>query len=229
MEYNNEEFCGFLAIPSRASDFWWSMNKQICIFGAGGFAREVFCLIADLEREGEVAGFLEADHAWRAHELLGIPVLPESVFDPAKHTAVLAVGDPGLRERIARGLPRDTEFETLIHPSVVASRWIEIGEGAVICAGTVLTCDIRLGRHVHLNLRTTVGHDVVTGDFVTVSPGSNISGKVTLGHRVFLGSGACIRQEITLGDDIVIGMGGVVVTDLHEAGTYVGNPVRKIG
>jgi UDP-3-O-[3-hydroxymyristoyl] glucosamine N-acyltransferase len=118
-----------------------------------------------------------------------------------------------------------------VHPDTQRSRWVEIGEGTVICAGNILTTNIELGRHVQVNLGCTVGHDVVMGDFTTLSPGVHVSGHVHFGRRVFVGTGAVILNgspdaPLVIGDDAVIG-GAACVTRSVEPGTMVvGVPAR---
>ena len=42
-----------------------------------------------------------------------------------------------------------------------------IGEGTVICAGTIITCNIKIGDFVTFNLLCSVGHDTIINDFIT--------------------------------------------------------------
>lgn len=160
--------------------------------------------------------------------LLGVDVQPKSAFDPAKHKAIIGIGAPRTREKVAGELPAGTEFETLVHPTVVMSRWVELGRGTVVCAGVVLTCQISLGAHCHLNLNTTVGHDCTFGDYCTVAPGANISGNCEFGDRVDVGTQAAFRQGLRVCSDVVIGMGAVVVKSIDDPGTYVGVPAQKV-
>jgi sugar O-acyltransferase (sialic acid O-acetyltransferase NeuD family) len=205
------------------------MTDTLAIFGTGGFAREVACLVHDLGRGASIVAFHEPDDVHRSRTILGVPVLPQSAFDPHRHRASVAIGSPEIREKVVGELPRDTVFETLIHPSVVMSQWVEVGAGSILCAGSVLTCQITLGRHCHLNLNTTVGHDCTFGDFCTVAPGVNISGNCTIGSRVDLGTQSALKQQVRIADDVVVGMGAVVVRDLVEPGTYVGVPAKRVG
>jgi sugar O-acyltransferase (sialic acid O-acetyltransferase NeuD family) len=205
------------------------MNDAVAIFGTGGFAREVACILHDQGRGDRIVAFHEPDEVYEARELLGVPVRPQSTFDPAKHRAVVGIGNPTLRQKVVSELPTNTVFDTLIHPTVVMSQWVEVGAGSVICAGCVLTCQISIGQHCHLNLNSTVGHDCTFGDFCTVAPGTNISGNCAFGNRVDVGTQASFRQHVRICDDAVIGMGTVVVKDILEAGTYVGVPAKKVG
>lgn len=205
------------------------MSDAVAIFGTGGFAREVACILHDLGRGERIAAFHEPDGVFQPRDLLGVPVRPQSEFDPAKQRAVIGIGNPAIRQKVVGELPAGTSFETLIHPTVVMSQWVEIGEGTIICAGSVLTCQITIGAHCHINLNTTVGHDCLFGDFCTVAPGTNISGNCTFGSRIDVGTQAALRQNVSICDDVMIGMGAVVVKDIVEAGTYVGIPAKKVG
>jgi sugar O-acyltransferase (sialic acid O-acetyltransferase NeuD family) len=158
-----------------------------------------------------------------------VPVLPQSAFEPTRQRAVIGIGNPAIREKVAIELPPETVFDTLVHPTAVMSQWVALGEGSVICAGAVLTCQITIGKHCQLNLNATVGHDCTFGDFCTVAPGTNISGNVDFGTRIDVGTQAAFRQHLRICDDVVIGMGAVVVKDIVEPGTYVGVPAKKVG
>lgn len=205
------------------------MNDVVAIFGTGGFAKEVACILHDQGRGDRIVAFHEPDEVYQARELLGVAVQPQSAFDPAKHRAVVGIGNPAIRQKVVTELPVETVFETLIHPTVVMSEWVEVGAGSVICAGCVLTCQISIGKHCHINLNSTVGHDCTFGDFCTIAPGANISGNCEFGNRIDVGTQVSFRQHVHICDDAVIGMGTVVVKDIAEAGTYVGVPAKKVG
>jgi sugar O-acyltransferase (sialic acid O-acetyltransferase NeuD family) len=205
------------------------MNDTVAIFGTGGFAREVACVLHDLGRGDRIAAFYEPDERFAERELLGVPVRPRSAFDPSKHHAVVGIGNPTIRQKVVGELPTETVFETLIHPTAVISQWVHVGAGSVICAGCVLTCQISIGKHCHINLNSTVGHDCTIGDFCTVAPGANISGNCEFGSRVDVGTQVSFRQNVSVCNDAVIGMGAVVVKDIVVPGTYVGIPAQKAG
>jgi sugar O-acyltransferase (sialic acid O-acetyltransferase NeuD family) len=141
---------------------------------------------------------------------------------------LIGVGEPKARQDLdARAEALGAEAITVIHRNASYSD-VEFGPGAVVTAGVRLTNNIRLGRHVHLNLNCTVGHDTVLGDYVTVNPLASISGNVNIGDRVNVGTGANIIQNVTIGDDVVIGAGAVVVTDVPAGITVVGVPARPL-
>jgi sugar O-acyltransferase (sialic acid O-acetyltransferase NeuD family) len=203
--------------------------KKICIIGASGFAREAYCIIADLGLENDFFAFLQSDNMYEQGTIFGKEIQPLSKFDPSLHTAVIAIADPKVREMVANQMPEGTEYISLIHPSAVISRFnVEIGTGAIICAGSILTCDIKLGKHAILNLATTIGHDCEIGDYFTTTPAVNISGRCKIGNRVYLGTNAALRGHNVICDDVVVGMGAVVLKNIASPGVYVGNPITKL-
>jgi sugar O-acyltransferase (sialic acid O-acetyltransferase NeuD family) len=210
-----------------------NQNKKVCIYGIGGFGREVLCCIIDSIKGTsiaieDIACFMVDDEYFIEDKILGINVIPFSKFNASALNVVVAIGNPELRKKMVEKLPPNTSFATIIHPNVVMSKWVEIGEGSVITAGSILTCNIKIGKHAHLNLQTTIGHDCVIGDYFTSAPSVNISGNCTLGECVYLGTKAATREKINICDRVTIGMGGIVLKDITEAGTYIGSPVKKL-
>lgn len=203
--------------------------KKLCIVGASGFAREALCILSDLGWIGQFFAFFQSDQYYEPGQIYGYDILPLSQFDPAQHQAVIAIADPATRAKVHREMPAGTEYYSLVHPTVVKSGFnLQIGEGAIICAGCILTCDIVLGQHSILNLATTIGHDCIIGDYFTTTPAVNISGRCHIGDRVYIGTNAALRGHNRICDDVTIGMGAVVLKDIEEPGVYIGNPLRKL-
>ncbi len=209
-------------------------GKKLLIVGASGFGKEVLfcfqdCLSIAKDGLSEVACFMETPEFCRENEsVLGVPVIPEGDFDPALFEVIVGIGDPNTRRKVVNGLPNETTFKTLIHPSAVVSDWVDVGPGSIITAGCVVTTDITLGAHTQLNLLTTVGHDAVAGDYFTTAPGAKISGSCHFGERVYIGTNAAVRQGIRICDDVTVGMGAMVIRDIDESGVYVGSPAKRL-
>jgi len=207
--------------------------KKLCIFGAGGFGREVFnCFLEGLtDKRGELAKqvvFMVSDAHYAEKEIMGIQVIPLSLFEPKLYEVVIAISDPILRKKIVENLPIATTFGRIIHPSACISKWANIGEGSIITAGCIVTVNVKIGKHAHLNLQTSVGHDSVIGDYFTSAPGARINGHSNIGHSVYIGSNAALKEGINVCNEALIGMGAIVVKDITEKGVYVGNPALKL-
>ena len=81
---------------------------------------------------------------------------------------------------------------------------------------------------MHLNLDSTVGHDAVIEDYVTVSPGVHVSGNVTLKEGSFIGTGANLIEGKTVGAWSVVGAGSAVISDIAPNVTAVGIPAKAV-
>jgi sugar O-acyltransferase (sialic acid O-acetyltransferase NeuD family) len=204
---------------------------DLLIAGAGGFAREVAWLVDDInraQRRWRLVGFLgrsgEGDRTVR-----GLPLLDgasASSLGPDTQ-AVIAVGEPQLRERIVGEVEQlELPFATLVHPTVLMDSSVTLGSGSIVCAGSILTVDIDVGKHVIINLDCTIGHDAVIGDYSTLAPGCHISGEATIGRSVMLGTGACMIPQTKIGDGTIVGAGAVVARDLPSGVTAVGVPAK---
>jgi sugar O-acyltransferase (sialic acid O-acetyltransferase NeuD family) len=214
-------------------------NVQIAVYGAGGFGREVAWLASACTIGTDPCQPVCFIDDSPSHRGLTINKLPVMGLDEARQSfpdawATLAVGSPQVRERLAeKAAAAGFAFATLIHPRVERSEWIEIGKGAVICAGNILTVDIVLGHHVQINLDCTIGHDVLMADFGTLAPGVHVSGCVHLGKRVYLGTGAVIingtpDEPLMIGDDTVVGAGACVTKSVPAGQVVVGVPARPL-
>lgn len=210
-------------------------SEKIVIYGASGFGREVAWLVESCQDGRVVACFIDDDETKQGTVLNDIPILSleQAAEQYLSAKVVGGVGNPMIRELLMnKAAACGFSFATLVQPRVEMSKWVEMGIGAVICAGNILTTNIRLGAHVQINLGCTIGHDVVLGDYTTLAPGVHVSGYVKCGKRVYIGTGVVIingTQEapLIIGDDVVIGAGACVTTPILY-GTWAGVPARLL-
>ena len=134
-----------------------STLRDLYIIGAGGFGREVAWLV---ERINEVnptwnlKGFIDDNESLWGNVEGDYPVLGgcEYLKSLGDVYAVCAVGSAKVRKIIiGRIKESNVKFATLIDPSVLVSKRVEIGEGSIICAGTIITVDIKIGNQPRLH------------------------------------------------------------------------------
>jgi len=191
------------------------------LIGAGGFADEIKAQMNEFDMICFVDDFYYKENNKN--------ILPLSEFNPAEYEVLVAVGDSFLRKDLINRLPKETKYFTFIHSSAqILGNDVEIGEGSVVCAGTIITTNCIIGKHTHLNLHTTIGHDCRIDDYFTTAPGAKISGNNQIGECVYIGTNASTKQKLKISDNVVVGMNAAVVKDISEPGTYVGVPSRKI-
>lgn len=211
------------------------MNK-IVIYGSGGFAREVAHLIEDInaqEQQWEVLGFIDDNQENHGKIVNELPVLGGKEWFHSyqdKISVVMGIGSPRAKKAIAQQLKefKQIDYPNLIHPSVTFSRFNQIGEGNVICEGSILTTNIILKDFVTINLNCTIGHDTEIYSYSTILPNGSVSGNVVFDECVDFGTNATIIQGIRIGEETIVGAAAVVVRDLPAKCTAVGMPAKPI-
>lgn len=210
--------------------------EKVVILGAGGHAREVLWVFEEENKVNprwEVLGFIDENTLNKGSVLCNLPILGDfGWFDKTcSHDIRVISGVGNCRTKLhfaekARGL--GLKFCSVIHPSVQMSSYVEVGEGTVIAAGSIVTTQVRIGNHVTVNLDCTISHDVVIGDYCTLAPGCHISGNVMLEEGVDLGTGTTIIQGRSVGAWSKIGAGAVVINDVPNNVTAVGVPAKIV-
>lgn len=210
--------------------------EKVAIIGAGGFAREVLDVIDAINQDRLLFDVL----GWVVDPQFGSPgtVINEKPilggFDwLSKNQSlvklIIGVGPSHYRFSLARrAMELNCTFISIIHPTAVVTRWVRLGFGVVITAGSILTNNIDIGNHVHINLDCTVGHDVKLKDFVTLAPGVHVSGSVNIEEGAYVGTGANIIEKVRIEEWSIIGAGSTVVKDVPANATVVGVPAQVI-
>ena len=190
---------------------------KLALFGYGGHAREVACQIGE-----KVTFFVDNEYANDIAK-------PISTFNPEEYMMMVAVADSKDRYDIVQRLPKDTKYFTFIHPSVqIMDDNIEVGEGSFIGANSILTTNIKLGKHALLNRGNHIGHDCIIQDYFSAMPGAIISGNVTIGDCVYVGTNSSIKEKMIICSGVTIGSNATVIKHIVKSGTYVGVPSKKI-
>lgn len=209
--------------------------KPLIILGAGGFARETLDIVEainSISPTWEMLGFIvDAQYGNTGQVVNGKPILggfEELVQYPNVYT-VCGVGSPSIRRRMTQRAQRySVQFANLLHPSVIKTRWITLGEGIVVAPGCVLSNTLTIGDHVHLNPSCTIGHDVDVDAFVSLAPGVLISGNVHLEEGAYVGTGARVIEKRTVGTWSIVGAGSTVIKNVPPHTTVVGTPAKVI-
>ncbi len=212
------------------------MARDIAIFGAGGFGREVALMIRQItqvQADWNILGFFD-DSLPKRTEVDGLKILG-GISDinavGEKLALVVAVADPSTRKNILEKIHNDNlEFPVIVHPHnfLGDDKSNQFGKGSIITAGNIFTTHIHVDEFVIINLACTIGHDVRIGSFSTLMPGCRISGNVSIGSSTLVGAGAVILQNIKIGENCKIGAGAVVIEDSKKNVTLVGVPAREV-
>jgi acetyltransferase EpsM len=210
-------------------------TKRIVICGAGGLGREVLQTLREQRAAGaavEVLGFMVDAEAGGPAVVKGMPVyrdLDALAADPALHF-VVAIGNPATRARFAARIAHlaGPRFATVIHPASVLGESVEVCAGSIILQAVSVTADVRIGRHTVINPQTSIAHDCVLEDFVSIAPAVTLTGGVHVEIGCEIGAGATVIPRQRIGCWSIIGAGAVVIAPVAANTTMAGVPARCI-
>ncbi len=120
------------------------------------------------------------------------------------------------------------KLSRLIHPRAYVSAFSEIAENTFVGAMAVINPQAVIGRFVFINAGCLIDHDCVIGDGTTLGPGVTFPGAVNIGQDCSIGAGVTAKPGVSVTASCIVGAGAVIVRDLEEPGSYVGNPARKL-
>lgn len=207
------------------------LTKRLLIIGAGGHGKVVADCAEMTNRFSEIA-FLDS----------GFPAVKKvcdwSVIGDGKDLSIhtdpetwffVAIGDNHARARlISQLLATSGKLVTLIHPSAVISRYVEIGEGTLVCAQVVINVASKIGAGCIINTAASIDHDCQIEDHVHLAPGTRLAGRIRIGEGTFVGIGSAITPGIVLGKHCIIGAGSTLLDDFPDHSVAVGTPAIVI-
>jgi sugar O-acyltransferase (sialic acid O-acetyltransferase NeuD family) len=212
--------------------------KQIAIFGASGFGREVMPLARQQwAASGEPHNLVFVDDEPLTAECNGHPILTYAEWltqaASSRHISIAIARSAVRQQLVERCVADGVGFFEVRAANMVQLDDVKVGEGAILCSFVQLTSNIRIGQHFHANIYSYVAHDCVIGDYVTFAPGVMCNGNVVVEDNVYIGTGAVIKQgqpgqPLIIGSGAVVGMGAVVTKSVAPGETVVGNPAKLL-
>lgn len=208
--------------------------NDIVIYGAGGFGREIACVLTAINKSQptwNLLGFLDDGIApGTANEYGRVLGGMDFLNDWAGKVAVaIAIANPNtVEELVTRVVNPHVYFPNIIAPSVFYfdEHNVVMGQGNILTFGCRLSCHVTLGNFNLLNGQVSLGHDVTLGNFNMLQPEVRISGETTLGNSNFFGVRSVVLQGIKIGNNTRIGTASVVMRKTKDGLTYFGNPAK---
>lgn len=210
--------------------------KQIAIFGAGGFGREIACMIQSINQHfptWDLIGFfddgLPEGHSTRYGKVLG--GMERLNTWKNELAIVFSIANPGVLSKLIDKIDNSSlYFPNLIAPDVLfldktTVRW---GEGNIVFHNCKISCDVTIGNFNLLNGTVSLGHDVQVGDRNVLGPMVRISGNSEIGNENFFGVQSIVLQGLRIGNQTRIGAGSVVMRNTKDGHLYHGNPAKKM-
>lgn len=212
--------------------------KDIAVFGAGGFGREVACLIKRInestkEPRWNMIGFFD-DGVEKGTNVSHFGTCLGGINELNAWSAPLdvcvAVGNGFIVEKIVNRITNNNvEFPNIIDPTVtvVDEEGLLMGKGNIIQVGCSFSTDVTIGDFNVMNGDVVFGHDDKVENFNTFMPGVRISGEVTIGNNNFFGVMSIVLQQLKVKNNTKLAAGSVLMTKPKEGLLYMGVPAKK--
>lgn len=211
--------------------------KDIVIYGAGGFGKEITCLlrqINEIKPTWNLLGYIDD----------GLPIGTATRYgkvignkDTLMHwtkgelNVVVSIASP----RVLNDIRQAIQNPLIVFPNILApnvnifdKEAVTMGKGNVFFFGCRISCDVEIGDFnicVGLN---SFGHDVKVGNCNVFSPSVRLSGCTEVGNQNFFGVGSIALQGLKIGNNIRLGAGSVLMSKPKDGNLYMGNPAKKM-
>lgn len=210
--------------------------NDIVVYGAGGFGREIACLINRINAikpTWDFLGFIDD----------GVPVGTKNEYGEVlgdfaflngitnEVSVALAIGSPRILKKLEKAISNPkVNFPNLIDPDVffLDRDKVHLGKGNIICAKSIVSCNVSFGDFNVVNMGVGIGHDAHLGNYNVIMPNVNISGGVVIGEGNMLGVKSTVMQYLTIGDGITLGANSLLIKSAKESALYMGIPAKKL-
>ena len=202
------------------------------IAGAGGHAKEVLGIVADVYNHDDIVFF---DDYTTIEILFGKFRVIKKVTDLKNHFCinpefVIGVGNPLDRRAIMKlCIDNGGVLKSIISPSAKIGKYeVYLSNGLNIMSGVTISQNVRIGQGTLINLNASIHHDCVVGEFCEISPSAQLLGRVSIGNDTSIGAGAIILPDVIIGNNVMVGAGSVVTKDIPDNTKVVGVPAKII-
>lgn len=204
------------------------------IIGAGKYG-EVY--LSYLRESGvDVIGFLDDDDKIQAKMVGKIPILGKTDCLPnlKENFGIEAVYCPlGNNRARVRFLQKAKELgyktPNYIHPSVILSPEVNLGEGVYILLGSEIMPFTQIEDYVMISMNVNVAHHNILRKGTFLSTGCNFGASIVAEENTYCGIGSTIMTGLhRLGKDCLIGAGAVVIKDVPDGAVVAGVPAKII-
>lgn len=210
------------------------MKKKVIVAGSGGHSKVIIDILQQMHAV-EILGITSVDLE-KGSNFLGYPVLgTDAVIENYLHQddfyVAIGIGgyrDNALREKVFNGIKKmGARFLSVIHPSAVLSKNVQLGEAVVIFPGVIINTDVKIGDNCIIATRSSIDHETVIGDNVLVSAGVTVGAYSKIGNNCLLALGSNVISGVTIEDNVLVASGAVVTSDIGKNKTVFGIPAKE--
>jgi sugar O-acyltransferase (sialic acid O-acetyltransferase NeuD family) len=209
--------------------------EKVIVFGNKSTARELFYLLKSYT-DYEVVGFSVDKDFLESDKLFQLPVVPfdtvESVFPPASHKMMIAIGyvqnNKIRRERYFRAKEMGYQLVNFVSPKAILHPETMVGDNCMIGHYTVISPGVRIGNNVLIGHGCMIGHDVIIGDHCFFSNATSVAGSVKIGSSCYFATNSTIRNKVSIGKECVVGAGAIILENIGDKTVHLGEPATML-
>ncbi|MBT3747438.1 MAG: acetyltransferase [Bacteroidetes bacterium] len=210
------------------------MKEQIILLGGGGHCKSCIDVI---EEEGKytIAGILDmpenVGQKISGYPFIGIDDDLDKLVSQYNNFFITVghIQSPAIRIKLFERLSDlKVNLPVIQSPYAVVSRHAQIGRGSIIMHQAVVNTEARIGENCIINTGALVEHESKVGSNCHISTYAILNGQCKVGSECFIGSRTVLANNTEVVNSTLVAAGSVVLRSLEKAGTYIGNPLRKI-
>lgn len=206
--------------------------KDIVIIGTGCIGQDVLRIIEyiNLQRNTwNVLGFISINNDEIEKEIGGYKILASlesmyNYFESKKKDkfyffkrlesqnelfTIIAIDNYNLKIEIENKLNNKIEFATIVHPNNIINIK-NIGKGSIIYPGLVNVGEVKIGNHVILKQKCSIGNNVHIGNYSFLSLNTNIDSNVIIEEGAYIEANTTILSNNTIEKNSYIKTGTLV-------------------
>jgi len=205
---------------------------DLYIIGAGDVGGYI-AYNANEKQDYNIMGFIDDNPQKWGNLVYGFKVLGGvDILEDIKEdiAVVIAISSPTVKEIIYNKIKHYTNisFPNFVHSTVWLGKDARLGIGNILYPGSTINFETTIEDFVIINMNSSIGHNCRFERFSTVSPSVSCGGFTVLKKGAFLGINSTTIQSTMIGEYAVVGAGSVVIKNVPERVTVVGNPARVL-
>jgi UDP-N-acetylbacillosamine N-acetyltransferase len=202
---------------------------KVAIIGAGGHTRSSINLLLNYFDSNDISIYDDSFVKGNKQEIVNAIPLIGNIDDIKSNQSIfLSVGDNSLRKQYFLKFKDQIIKNTIFHSDSLQEKDATFGVSNQIFAHSCINSQVIIGDNNIINTGAIIEHETSLGNHNHIAVGVIICGRSTIGNMCLIGAGAVVVDKISICDNVIIGAGSVVIRDIKDAGTYVGNPAKRI-
>ena len=207
------------------------MKANCVIVGAGTYG-QVYAEY--LQEDYNILGFVDDNEVLHNTVIDGIKVLGNFEFllnnVETSTNVFIPIGNNSIRIKLLKKvINKGFKTPNFIHKNTQIHHSVEIGKCVYILPGTHIMPLTRIKDFVLISMGVNIAHHTIIEQGCFFSQGSNIGASIHFKEKVFCGIASTVMTGVkTVGKGSLIGAGAVIIKDVPDNTTIVGNPGRVI-